>query len=215
MLTFGSKFNRRYGLYLPFKGDHIGVDVFYHKSNAYVGFVSDDRLNRMCTDNVAKTKIVRDLDQSSFAKTFLDLKDVQSHGLDIRNQFYNIKEKYKDSFHYVTNETVKLLKLQNPNQPDKCFESVMYIYVLAFSDYPEDFLYVLAERQHIDTMVGKKLVRTYAFQICSNYFYPVLNEMMEAEQTESVCSRNELTSENIKISEHNLNDLFDNAKRVL
>ena len=39
--------------------------------------------------------------------------------------------------------------------------------MLGFSDYEGDFLYILAECQHIDVSINKKLVRTGALQISS------------------------------------------------
>ena len=46
-------------------------------------------------------------------------------------------------------------------------------------DYEDDFIYVLAERQHIDTALGKKLVRTCGLQLCSNEAYENLMETVE------------------------------------
>lgn len=184
MISYGSKFNRSFGLYLPFRGNFTTVTVYFHKSNTHLGFTSDNLVNRMCRDGEVHTQIFKDLNQSSFSNTFLDIRNVKSGGLDIRNQFCNILNSYKDRIFYITNETIKLHKIPNPDKPDKPFESVLYLYVFSFSDYSEDFLYVLAERHHIDTCINKKLVRTSAFQIATTECQENLNDMVHSSDTE-------------------------------
>lgn len=165
MISFGSKLNRSFGMYLPFQGDYIDIDIFFHKSNTFLGFNTGSKINHMCRDGNSVTTIYRDLSQSSFAMTFLDIRNVKSRGLDIRNQFSNILQSHQDKIQYVGNETIKLYKIQNPKNPDKPFESNLFVYTFTFSDYQDDFLYILAERHHPDTIVGKKLVRTSSLQI--------------------------------------------------
>tara|TARA_R110000824_G_scaffold266054_3_gene454995 strand:- start:314 stop:640 length:327 start_codon:yes stop_codon:yes gene_type:complete len=65
----------------------------------------------------------------------------------------------------VTNETLKLSKIKTSGGD---FESSLFVYVFNFLDYEDDFLYVLTERQHIDTALNKKLVRTCGYQLCTN-----------------------------------------------
>lgn len=163
MLTFGNKFNRSYGIQVPFRNGYASVTVFFNKTNTYIGFVTDNRICQMCRDNEVKTQIYKDITQSSFAKTFLDIQNMNTPNLDIRNQFCNILPKHRQAIQYLGNETIKLAKVEAPN--GKVFESCLYIYILGFTDYDGDFLYFLAERQHIDISINKKLVRTGAIQI--------------------------------------------------
>jgi hypothetical protein len=128
-------------------------------------------------DGRAKSIIYKDLKQSSFATTFLDIQDFQSPTLDIKNQFSNIKQDYRDRVQYVTNESIKLAKFPSPHDKSKTFESVLYLYTFRFSDYDDNFLYFLAERQHIDQALGRKLVRTMSIQVCTNQCLEDLNEM--------------------------------------
>lgn len=163
MLTFGSKFNRSYGIYLPFRGQYTTTTVFFNKTNPLIGFVTDRTVNQMCRNQEVKTQIYKDLKQSSFASTFLDIKNMKTPNLDIRNQFCNVLPKHRQKIQYLGNETIKLAKVEAPN--GKTFESCLYVYILGFSDYEGDFLYFLAERQHIDVSINKKLVRTSALQV--------------------------------------------------
>jgi len=128
-----------------------------------------------CKNGELNSQIYRDLRQSSFASTFLDIRDLKSSNLDIRCQFSNILPNFKDKIQYFSNETIKLSKVQTSNGP---FESVLYLYVFGFSDYPDDFIYCLAERQHIDTVIGKKLVRTSAIQISTKDCLENMNKMV-------------------------------------
>jgi len=213
MLTFGNKFNRTYGLFLPFKGDHVCVNIFFHKSNTHLGFTSDTKLSRMSREEEITTQIFRNLKQSSFASTFLDIRDVRSSGLDIRNQFYNIQEKFKDKIFYITNETIKLHKIPNPKDQNKVFESNLYIYIFSFSDYPDDFLYVLTERHHIDTYLNKKLVRSSAFQISTRDCQENLNLMVRNEHGKTDNELIELYNEPDD-SKRDLSDVFETSEKI-
>jgi len=167
MLNFGSKVNRSYSLYLKFLEDYITVTAFFNKTNTFIGFTTDHKISNLCKEDKVKSHIYTDLKQSSFATTFLDIKDFKSNNLDIRCQFSNVLEKYRDRITYVANESVKLAKYPNPSHPEKSLESSVYFYVLTFSDYSDEFLYVLVERQHIDISLAKKLVRTSSIQIAT------------------------------------------------
>jgi hypothetical protein len=108
------------------------------------------------------------LNDSIFAATFLDLRNYKSGNLDIYQQFNNIHNQFRDKIQYVTNETIKVSKVHTGNGD---FKSSLYMYVFSFANYESEFLYFLAERQHIDTALNKKFVRTCALQLCSNDAY--------------------------------------------
>jgi hypothetical protein len=177
MLTFGSKFNRSYGIHVPFRGTYVSVTVFFNKTNTYIGFVTGNKIGGMCREQEVKTQIYKDLNQSSFATTFLDIQNRKTPNLDIKNQFYNVREKHRDKIQYVGNETIKLAKVEGPN--NKTFESCLYLYILGFSDHEGEFLYFLAERQHIDVSINKKLVRTSALQVSSKDCLEDMRQMVK------------------------------------
>lgn len=176
MLTLGSKLNRCYDIHLPFSGTYIDVGIFFNKTNTYIGFNTDRKIGNMIKEGSVKTNIYKDLRQSSFASNFLDIRDTRTPNLDVRCQFNNIQKPFKEKIHYVANETIKLAKIESAN---KKFESCLYVYVFGFSDYEGDFLYFLAERQHIDVPTNKKLVRTSALQISTTECIENLNNMVE------------------------------------
>ena len=176
MLTFGSKLNRSYTLYLPFIKGHIEATVMFSKSNTYVGFNTDQRIYQMHRNGEVHSHIYKDLSESVFAATFLDLRNYKSKNLDIKLQFNNVLEQFQDKLQYEANETIKVSKVQTRNGE---FESCLYIYVFSFLDYSDEFLFFLAERQHIDVVLDKKIVRTCGLQICSNDAYEDLLKTIE------------------------------------
>lgn len=196
MLILGSKLNRLYSLYLPFNNDFCEIGVIFNKSNSFIGFNLDPKTYNMARNEQIKSTIFQELSQSGFANTFLDLRNYKSRNLDIRQQFNNIQSQFKDKIHYETNETIKLSKV---TIKDKIFESCLYIYVLKFIDFGNEFLYALAERQHIDTALNKKVVRTAAIQICTNERFEELGEMIE------IHNKNVVTK-----GEDNIDDVISN-----
>ena len=177
-ITYGNKVNRCYGLNLSFMKTFCTVNIFFHKNNTFIGFVIDEKINDLSRRGKANVLFYRDLKQSSFAKTFLDIRDFSSPTLDIRCQFSDILADKREKIQYVTNETIKLAKFQNPNDKTKYFESRLEIFVFNFADYDDDFLFFLVERQHIDQSLGKKLVRTGALQIYNKSVFEDLSKMM-------------------------------------
>lgn len=177
MLTLGSKLNRLYTMYLPFMDDFCEISILFNKSNSFMGFNLDQRNYVKSRNNESKCFIFNDLSKSAFATSFLDIRDFRSKNLDIKQQFNNILPEFKDKIHYETNETVKLSKITTPKGK---LESCLYIYVFRLTDYGNDFLYCLTERQHIDVVLDKKIVRTSAIQLSSNGCHEDLTSMIES-----------------------------------
>ena len=176
MLTFGPKINRSYVMYLPFMDDHVEVSVMFNKTNTYLGFNTDERTYHKHKNGDIHSNIFKDLTKSSFAVTFLDVRDFRSRNLDIKQQFHNIMPKFQDKIQYQANETLKLSKVKTNGGE---FDSTLYLYVFSLIDYGTEFLYFLAERQHIDVVLDKKVVRTCALQLCSKDKYEDLIETVE------------------------------------
>lgn len=165
MLTLGNKLNRSYSIYLPFMEDHCEISILFNKTNSFIGFNLDQTHYVQSRNGDIKSFLFPELTRSAFATTFLDLKDLRTKNLDIKQQFYNIKSEFKNRIHYETNETIKLTKVVTPKGD---FDSTLYIYVFRFTDFGNNFLYTLVERQHIDIVLDKKIVRTAGIQLSSN-----------------------------------------------
>lgn len=165
MLTLGNKLNRSYSIYLPFMEDHCEISILFNKTNSFIGFNLDQTHYVQSRNGDIKSFLFPELTRSAFATTFLDLKDLRTKNLDIKQQFYNIKSEFKNRIHYETNETIKLTKVVTPKGD---FDSTLYIYVFRFTDFGNNFLYTLVERQHIDIVLDKKIVRSAGIQLSSN-----------------------------------------------
>lgn len=194
MLTLGSKLNRLYTLYIPFNNSFCEIGVIFNKYNSFIGFNIDSKTYHMAREDKIKSNIFQQLNKSAFAMTFLDLRDYQSKNLDIKQQFHNILPQFQSQIQYETNETIKLSKVQTG---DKTFESCIYIYILKFVDYKDDFLFCLAERQHIDVAMNKKIVRTSAVQISTNQCNEDLTSLVEQYNKEFVKKEDISTISNI------------------
>ena len=166
MLTFGTKLNRSYSLYLPFVGNHESIAVYFHKGNTSLGFKPDHNLQELSKEGNISITTYKDLKKSTFASTFLDIKDFTSDTLNIKNQFSNVLDPFKEKIQYLANESIKLSKIEI-DDGKKVLENLLYIYVFTFTDYDNEYIFVLAERQHIDTVLNKKFVRTSGIQVAT------------------------------------------------
>jgi hypothetical protein len=151
-------------VYLPFLEDHATATVYFHKTNTYLGFVTGRTLRELSKDNLVKTSVYLDLKQSSFAKTFLDIKDMKTSRLKIENQFSNIKAEYRDRIQYLGNESIKLFKVESAG---KELQPALYLYMFTMADYEKEFIYLVAERHHIDVTINKKIVKSASLQIAT------------------------------------------------
>jgi len=176
MLVLGTKLNRLYTLYLPFMDSFCEISVIFNKSNSFIGFNLDQKNYVRSRNNEFRSIIYQDLDKSEFATSFLDIRNFKTRNLDIKMQFHNILPIYRDRVQYETNETIKLSKVQTKRG---VYESCLYIYVFRYVDFGNNFLYCLAERQHIDIVLDKKIVRTGAIQLCSNEAFEDMAKIVE------------------------------------
>jgi hypothetical protein len=177
MFTLGNKLNRLYSLYLPFMDGHCELTIVFNKANSFLGFNIDQNHYIRSRNGDIHSNIYTDLDKSEFATSFLDIRNYKCRNLDIKQQFHNIMKDYRDSIHYETNETIKLSKVKTAKGS---FESLLYIYIFRYTDFGNNFLYCLAERQHIDVVLDKKIVRTAAIQLSSNEVYEDMSEIVES-----------------------------------
>ena len=195
MFTLGTKLNRLYSMYLPFMDSFCEISVVFNKSNSFIGFNLDQKNYLRSRNNELRSIIYQDIDKSEFATSFLDIRNFKSKNLDIRMQFHNILPQYKDIVQYETNETIKLSKVQTKRG---IYESCLFIYVFRYVDFGNNFLYCLAERQHIDVILDKKIVRTGAIQICSNEVFEDMTKIVETSNrnflNDSVSVDNAITS---------------------
>ncbi len=210
MLTFGNKLNRSYTMYLPFNENYISVSVYFSKTNTFIGFKPDSKTQELCSLHNCNITTYKDLSKSLFATTFLDIKDFKSDNLDIRQQFCNILKPHSDIIQYINNESIKLSKVTTNNGT---FDSLLYIYGFTFTDYQYEFVYLLAERQHIDTVLNKKLVRTSSIQISTKDCLDNMYKLAEHYRGEKIDKNYE--SQHTYESEDYLSDLFpDKNKKI-
>lgn len=156
--------DRAYCFKLNFENKESDLTIFYNSNNLFTSFALDQ-----CTYERIKRKgysvgIFFDLDKSLFAKSFLDLKNFKTNSLDIKNQYSGILPQHKgiiqcDFSEKIVCNTSKVTWDRFPQ------ENSLTVNLFRLSLYEQDFFYVLTQRQVIDNILGKKLVRTSAYQI--------------------------------------------------
>jgi hypothetical protein len=173
-LSLGKVFNRSYNLRLPFLNGYYNIEIFYHKHSSFVLFQVNPDFNSIDKyEHSAKVAMFKNLDASKFCETFLDLHTYKKETLDIINQFQSIKPDYTLDVNFILNETVHLSKT---TYEDRVFYDTLTVYGFTISSFSNEFIFLLVERQNINSKLNKKIVRTSALQISTSPSLDALSE---------------------------------------
>ncbi len=175
-LELGKAFDRCYWLRLPFLTTNYNIGIFFNKRSTFLLFRVDPDTQEGNAVAGVKINMFKNLGTSRFCGTFLELHNYRKDTLDIQNQFNGIKDTYYDEIIFTLNETMNLYKVE---YNDKTFYDNLVIYGLTMTLYNSEFVFLIAERQHIDKRLQKKIVRTTGVQIATSKSLEVLNEYYE------------------------------------
>lgn len=177
-LKLGRQFNRNYTMRIPFLDGFYNVGVFFDKKTAFLLFSVDPDFSPSRTVHTNKVNMFKNLESSRFCETFLNLHNYRKNTLDISNQFKEIKPEHTGSISYILNETITLAKIE---LHDREVFDTLNLYGLTLNSHVNEFLFLIAERHHIVTRLGKKIVRTTGMQIAT----PSSLEMLDSYHEES------------------------------
>lgn len=185
MNWLNDKCNRAYSFKLQFEKDLCDLTIYHNKNNLYTSFTLDQRTYERTRRSSYNNIIFFDLSKSQFCKTFLDVKNFYTNGIDVKNQFNCIFAHHKDLITCESTETITLGK-QKVTWHKVPQDNSLTVRVFRLSLYPNNFMYVLAERQLIEPVLGKKLVRTSAFQLGDNESTKYINSIFSKYSTKEV-----------------------------
>ena len=80
---------------------------------------------------------------------------------------------------FIINETISLSKIK---YDDRIFYDTLTIYGFALASFSNEFIFILAERQNINSKLKKKVVRTTALQISTTSSLNELEEFYQNKQ---------------------------------
>lgn len=164
MNWLNDKCDRAYTLKFSFQNRLGDMTVYYNTNNLFTAFNLDQyTYEKTCKRGFSNT-IFFNLDRSLFAKTFLDLKNFKTNSCEIKNQYYGILPQHRSIIQCELQEKIVISshKVLWDKYPQ---ENNLIINMLRLSLYDQDFVYLIAQRQIIDKVLDKKLIRTSAIQI--------------------------------------------------
>ncbi len=174
MLNLGKVLNRNYAIRLPFLSGSYDINIFFNKKSSFLLFsIEPDFRDDVNINYGTKVSMFKKLQSSKFCETFLNLHNYRGKKLDIINQFESIKYEPQSDIHFIFNESINLSKYEFDN---KTFYDSLQIYGLTLVTHPNEFIFIIAERQNIIQKLNKKIVRTTAIQIGTNNSISMLNE---------------------------------------
>ena len=177
MLELGNSLNREYRIRVPFMNGFCNLGIFMNPRKLLVLF----SLKADVVDNYPKVQMNRNLQGSMFCEKCIELYSYQSKSLDIRNQFNGIKKKYDDRVSQVINETVVMSKV---TLNDKELSNRLELFGFTIVGFDTEYLYLIAERQHINVEQEKKLVRTCGIEIASSEAIDYITNSLDTNTSE-------------------------------
>jgi hypothetical protein len=172
-LKLGKKFNRSYEIRLPFLDGYYDIKIFFDKRSSFLLFGVDKEFENSQSIVNTKVSMFKNLESSNFCEVFIKLHNFRKSTLDISNQFSGIRPEYTGDISFILNETIKLAKIAGD---EKDFFDLLSVYALTMNIHSNEFIFLIAERQHVNQKLKKKVVRTTGVQIATAASLKTLNE---------------------------------------
>jgi len=173
-LELGKSLDRSFNLRIPFLNGFYKIGIFFHKNSNFLLFRADpDFPNSSVERHGLKINMFKNLETSKFCESCLQLHNYRGENLDISNQFDRIKDDYHNEVIFIFNEAITLSKYKVENK--EYFSQVMF-YGLTISGYESEFIFIIAERQHIMSKLKRKVVRTTAIQLATTNSLNVIKD---------------------------------------
>jgi hypothetical protein len=173
-LCLGKSFDRRHEIRIPFLNGHYNLSIFYNKKSTFLLFgVEEDFTNNKNIDKLTKISMYKNLESSNFCETFIKLHKYKKTTLDILNQYKELNPDYSHEISFLFNESISLSKIEIN---DKIFYDTLNLYGFTMISHSDEFVFVIAERQHISTTLNRKIVRSAGIQISTTDCLNVLQQ---------------------------------------
>ena len=172
-LKLGKKFNRCYNIRLPFLDGYYDIGIYFDKRSSFLLFGVDKEFSDSKNMVAAKVSMFKNLESSKFCESFIKLHNFRKNTLDISNQFSGIKPEYTGEVSFILNESIRVSKIVDDQ---KTYYDQLSVYALTMNLHSNEFIFLIAERQHINQKLKKKIVRTTGVQIASSTALTTLNE---------------------------------------
>ena len=181
-LKLGKSFNRSYNLRVPILDGYYNIGMFFDKKSTFLLFRVDPDFSHSSFQRNVKINMFKNLEQSKFCETFIDLHNYRKNTLDISNQYDKIKDDYTHDISMVLNESIVLAKVE---LYDKDVYDTLNIYGFSVNSYIDEFLFIITERHNVLKRLGKKIVRTSGLQIATTPALDLLDEYHRERYTTS------------------------------
>lgn len=172
-LKLGKSFNRSYNLRLSILDGHYNVGLFLDKKSTFLLFRVDPDFSNSSFKRNIKINMFKNLEQSKFCETFINLHNYRKKTLDISNQYDKIRDEYTHDISLFFNESIVLSKIE---LYDKDVFDTLNIYGFTMNSYIDEFIFIIAERHNVLKRLGKKIVRTSGLQIATTPSLELLDE---------------------------------------
>jgi len=173
-LTLGKVFNRNHFMRINFLDGYYDIGVFFTTKTPFVLF-DIKPVASMVSNCRANIRMFKNIEASKFCQVFLDLHSYRSEKLSIKNQIDKVKSGLESEVNLQINETITLSKIVLSK--DHIVDDFLNIHGYTLPCYPNEYLFLVAERCFISRQDHKKIVRTVAIQLSTNDSYDFVESL--------------------------------------
>ena len=183
-LKLGKELNRCYSMRVPFLNYNYNVHIFFNNLSNFLLFKVENPNEEHydLESHGIKINMFKNLNASKLCTTFLNLHNYRNENLDIVCQFESIKEFYSSEISLIFSENIILNKIKSEDE-NKKFNDSLTLYTFTFPSYYNEFVFIIAERQHIIKSIKRKIVRSTALQIATTQSLNFLDRIYEIEES--------------------------------
>jgi hypothetical protein len=160
-------------LRLPILDGYYNIGLYFDKRSTFLLFRVDPDFSNSSFQRNVKINMFKNLEQSKFCETFINLHNYRKKTLDISNQYDRIKDEYTHDISLIFNESIILSKVE---LYDKDVFDTLNIYGFTMNSYNDEFIFIITERHNVLKRLGKKIVRTSGLQIATTPSLELLDE---------------------------------------
>jgi hypothetical protein len=151
-------------------GKPVTFAILHHKMTSAIQFCVNTNTNPLKNQEV-NFAVFRDLNNSTFCRTFLSYENLNNTTHDYQNKFLGVRRSYEKYVIPFFREKVEL-HIQDSNKPSLNY---MIVFGWKLQDINDDLMFYLVQRKCFNNITKKHIIRTAGLQFATKSGLDVLS----------------------------------------